>query len=118
MKFAVVIKKLSLIWVVLAAVGCSSPTKDIRQRVSKGMDKDEVLQELGNPSRSKRVRGADRWSYDQYKEDVKTTTHVYFKSGKVTDIIRDDQLVKQLKELSEQKKNYREKQKSKKFRDL
>ena len=112
------ILKLVIIWVILALIGCSSPTKDIREKVAKGMDKDDVLQVLGNPTRSKRVRGADRWSYDQYNNDKKTTTHVYFKSGKVSEVIRDDELVKQLKEMSEQKKTYRKKKKSQQFRDL
>ena len=118
MRFTVAITKLSLILAAFMVVGCSSASKDVRDRVSKGMDKDEVLEELGNPSRSKRVKGADRWSYDQYDGDVKTTTHVYFKSGKVSDVLRDDDLVKQIKELSEQKKTYRKKRKSTKFKDL
>ena len=111
----VTIFKLALVWVALTLVGCSSPSKDIRKRVSKGMDKDAVLEELGNPSRSKRVKGADRWSYDQYAGNDKQVTHVYFKKGKVSFVGRDDELVKELKELSEKKKSTDNKSK---FRDL
>lgn len=109
------ILKLALIGAAMSLVSCSSPSKDIRSRVSKGMDKDAVLEELGNPSRSKRVDGADRWSYDQYTGDEKQVTHVYFKKGRVSFVGRDDELVKELKEMSMQKKNEPQEQE---FREL
>ena len=97
----------------MSLAGCSSPRKDISQKVSKGMDKDAVLQILGNPSRSKHVNGADRWSYDEYINGDKQVTHIYFKKGKVTFVGRDDELIKELKNLEEKKPDN-----SGKFREL
>ena len=89
----------------LTLVSCSSSPTDIRKRVRVGMDKSEVLEILGNPSRSKRVKGADRWDYDMYDEnDRRVVNYVYFKSGRVSYVGRDDEFERDLKKLNSQKK--------------
>lgn len=95
-------------------LGCSTATKPVQERVSKGMDKDQVLDILGNPSRSKRVSGADKWSYDQHINGKKTTVHVYFENATVTYVGSDEDFEKSLKESVLQKND----SKASDFKDL
>jgi outer membrane protein assembly factor BamE (lipoprotein component of BamABCDE complex) len=88
---------------VTTAVGCATQPKAVQETVSPGMDKDQVLNILGNPSRSKRVSGADRWSYDQHIDGKKTTVHVYFKDAKVSFVGSDEEFEKSLKKTAAEK---------------
>lgn len=80
----------------LFTLSCASPQKSNQQRVSVGMDKDQVLQVLGNPSRSKRVSGSDRWSYDEYVDGSKQVLQVYFQNGRVRFVGTDEAFEKSL----------------------
>lgn len=109
----------------LILAGCSGPQKSPKELVRKGMDKAEVLEILGNPSRTGRVRGSDRWSYDTYQNDTREVTYVFFKAGKVTSVgdspggpipESDSKLGKELKQLNKDKKKQRMKNEG--FRDL
>jgi outer membrane protein assembly factor BamE (lipoprotein component of BamABCDE complex) len=70
--------------------GCASRETEIKKIVQPGMDKDQVLKAMGNPSRSKRISGADKWSYDSYVNGQKKTIQVYFQDGKVQFVGADD----------------------------
>lgn len=54
----------SLLWL----SGCQTPLSKSTQSLKIGMEKYEVLEVLGNPHQTRRVRGQDRWSYFFYKE--------------------------------------------------
>lgn len=63
---------------------CASTKTRPYQKVKLGMDKSQVLEIIGNPSRSDHVRGADRWSYDDFSEGDRDVVSVYFSEGKVS----------------------------------
>lgn len=64
--------------------GCSSAEKRPEDQVQLGMDKSAVLEILGNPKRTARVRGADRWTYETPKNEKVDLLDIYFQDGKVS----------------------------------
>lgn len=76
-------------------MGCSSPNrKDQLSRVKSGMTKEQVLGITGNPSRSGRVQGADKWSYDIYDSEKRRVDiiDIYFTDGTVDIVGSEDSL--------------------------
>lgn len=50
-----------------------------------GMDKSDVLEALGNPTRKTRQHGLDRWTYESNPgEAISEVTYIFFDGGKVT----------------------------------
>lgn len=76
------------------AGACSSPQSKTLKEIHVGMDKADVLELAGNPTRIHRHLGQDRWTYEDlsYKSSEPNTstatkpqkTYVYFSDGRVT----------------------------------
>jgi outer membrane protein assembly factor BamE (lipoprotein component of BamABCDE complex) len=72
--------------------GCSTPQSKALKEIQVGMDKADVLEIAGNPSRITRHLGQDRWTYEDFSNSSsvstagsgKKTTFVYFSEGRVT----------------------------------
>lgn len=50
------------------------------------MAKSDVLEVMGNPSKSRRVSGADEWTYEYYKNDVPNSLTLKFQDGRLSQI--------------------------------
>ncbi len=79
------IKYSLLLWSFLLFTACASHPElhDLETKVSGGMDKDEVLDVMGNPQLTKRRQSQDIWQYYFYEGDNRTIKEVHFKDGKV-----------------------------------
>lgn len=64
--------------------GCSTNPVDDWAQVKPGMDKHEVLEIMGNPTRTQRLRGNDRWTYVFYDQNSKKSKVVEFSDGAAT----------------------------------
>ncbi len=55
------------------------------QTLKEGMEKDQVLEAVGNPTRTQRWQGKDRWIYQFYvdKERAPDVKEIHFAEGKV-----------------------------------
>jgi outer membrane protein assembly factor BamE (lipoprotein component of BamABCDE complex) len=71
---------------IFTLIGCSSTRVRTLSKIKTGMSKPSVLDIAGNPSRSSRVEGADRWSYDYWSGDERKTLNVHFVDGAVTQV--------------------------------
>lgn len=69
---------LATIWTIAACQ--SSPLKDFAE-VKPGMEKDDVLAVMGNPSRTQRFHGKDRWTYIFYDQRIRFEKEVQFFEG-------------------------------------
>ena len=71
---------------VASLVGCSTPQSQSLRRIEVGMTKEQVLNLAGNPQRSGREHGQDRWVYINREGGPhdNESTLVYFSEGKVT----------------------------------
>lgn len=87
-----------LIGVCIIIVGCSTTRKDQLSEVKRGMSKSEVLALAGNPSRTDRLAGADRWRYDIRDKNKRRleTVDVYFNKGSVQYVGSEEAFQKQL----------------------
>ncbi|MFN7262516.1 MAG: outer membrane protein assembly factor BamE [Pseudobdellovibrionaceae bacterium] len=66
----------------LFTVGCQmSPSKQFN-KVTVGMEKDQVLEIMGSPQQTLRRSGADRWTYVFYNQETKESRQVHFSEGK------------------------------------
>jgi outer membrane protein assembly factor BamE (lipoprotein component of BamABCDE complex) len=63
--------------------GCASPGPHNLRKVDVGMEKAEVLEQIGNPVRTGRHQGQDRWTY---LTPDNSETFIYFSEGKVTHV--------------------------------
>lgn len=57
-----------------------SPLKDF-QKITPGMEKNDVLGLMGNPSRTQRFHGKDRWTYIFYDEQIRFEKEIQFFEG-------------------------------------
>lgn len=70
----------------LAAAGClltacqTSALKDF-EKIKPGMEKQDVLEVMGNPSRTQRFHGKDRWTYIFYDSRIRFEKEVQFFEG-------------------------------------
>ncbi len=62
--------------------GCANSPVERYQKLALGMDKGDVLDEMGNPRRSQRVRGLDQWVYLVDGQE----RLVLFESGRVVEL--------------------------------
>lgn len=58
----------------------SSAVKDF-QKLKPGMEKDDVLAYMGNPSRTQRFHGKDRWTYIFYDQSIRFEKEIQFFEG-------------------------------------
>ncbi len=78
-------------------VGCATTKSRPFQEVKLGMDKSQVLEIIGNPSRSSRIKGSDRWSYDDFSQGDREVVNIYFTEGKVSFLGTDAEYEARLK---------------------
>lgn len=71
-------------FLLVGTLGCSSQPKNPEQKITMGMSKADVLEKLGNPNKTARVHGADRWTYETEKNGVTEKTEIFFNDGKVS----------------------------------
>lgn len=75
-----------LLSVILAASVCvltacqGSAVRDF-QKLKPGMEKDDVLSYMGNPSRTQRFHGKDRWTYIFYDQSIRFEKEIQFFEG-------------------------------------
>lgn len=62
-------------------IGCQTPAKVDFAKVSAGMEKQDVLEIMGNPARTERFHGKDRWTYIFYDERTRMEKEVHFLEG-------------------------------------
>ena len=79
-------KNILLAALMFFAASCASTEHQSLRKIKVGMSKDAVLDIAGNPSRSSRISGADRWSYDYWSGDKRSTMNVHFVEGSVSSI--------------------------------
>ncbi|MCM2282574.1 MAG: hypothetical protein NDI61_12090 [Bdellovibrionaceae bacterium] len=66
-------------------VGCQTPKHVEFTRIKEGMVKGDVVEAAGNPSRTQRWQGKDRWIYELYPDGVHADIReVHFTEGRVT----------------------------------
>jgi len=64
--------------------GCSTSQIKALLHGEVGMTKGEVLDIVGDPARSGRLYGQDRWAYVNHDGSADETTYVFFSEGRVT----------------------------------
>ncbi len=81
---------MTLLTMSLAAVlvaGCASTGADHFPELQQGMDKDQVLQKIGNPYRTDKNAVSEKWGYRYFTGDdknVEAYKYVQFVNGRVT----------------------------------
>ena len=60
---------------------CTTPFKERLARIDLGMDKTDVIDELGSPQRSFRSEEQDIWIYRSFSEDAIELREIGFKDG-------------------------------------
>ncbi len=67
------------------SAGCQTPRHKEFALIQEGMLKDDVVEAAGNPTRTRRWRGKDRWIYVYHPGgDAQDVKEVHFTDGKVT----------------------------------
>lgn len=64
--------------------GCAHSPKDNFARLQMGMGKADVIEIMGNPTRTSRKHGSDRWTYEYEVDGKMVSNDVFFQAGKVT----------------------------------
>ncbi|WP_413289722.1 outer membrane protein assembly factor BamE [Bdellovibrio sp. HCB337] len=62
-------------------LGCQTNMLKAYQKVTPGMEKDDVLEVMGSPQRTQRFHGKDRWTYVFYEDRVRYEKEVQFFEG-------------------------------------
>lgn len=65
----------------LLTTGCQTSMLKQFNEVKPGMEKDDVLDLMGSPSRSERFHGKDRWTYVFYDQHLRFEKEVHFFEG-------------------------------------
>lgn len=73
-------------------LSCASPSHRAVERINIGMEKSDVLDILGSPTRTERARNGDRWTYESYTKENKYSFNVYFHDGRVSHITSPEKL--------------------------
>lgn len=69
----------------LTLAGCQSDLQLQFKKVRKGQEKDQVIELLGSPDRTQRIRGVDRWSYLYANDQGRIVeSQVHFVDGRTT----------------------------------
>ena len=72
---------LSLLLSALFVIGCQSSMVRQFSSVKPGMEKDDVLEIMGSPTRTQRFHGKDRWTYIFYDERIRFEKEIQFFEG-------------------------------------
>lgn len=75
--------KRSILAIALTSVGllfsgCQTNMLKAYQKITPGMEKDDVLEIMGNPQRTQRFHGKDRWTYVFYQDRLRYEKEVQF----------------------------------------
>lgn len=62
----------------LLTTGCQTNMLNQFNAVKPGMEKDDVLDIMGSPSRAQRFHGKDRWTYIFYSDRIRFEKEVHF----------------------------------------
>lgn len=62
--------------------GCQTNELKAYEKLKVGMDKDEVLGIMGNPTKTQRWQGKDRWTYRFYHDGAPHLREVHFENSK------------------------------------
>ena len=74
-----------LVMIAFALIGCQSPSHTYFEGVRVGMDKSDVLEAAGSPTRTRRSHGLDKWEYEyRYHPEGPQVREVQFENGKAT----------------------------------
>ena len=74
--------RILLLAILLAtASACQTNETKAYNKLKPGMDKDDVLDTMGDPRRTHRSHGQDRWQYVYYENSQKVTKEVKFEEG-------------------------------------
>lgn len=65
----------------LLTTACQTSALNDFQKVKPGMEKQDVLELMGNPSRTERFHGKDRWTYVFYDSRIRFQKEVQFFEG-------------------------------------
>ncbi len=79
----------SLIWVMGLLIifsGCATPIYEGLAKVTTGMDKTQVIDQVGTPKRTQRLHDSDVWTYVYYIGDRHFERDVKFESGHVVQV--------------------------------
>ncbi len=76
----------NLLMLILISVltACVSTPFQLSEKIKPGQEKADVLETLGNPNRTRRVKMQDQWEYVFYKKDEMRIFIVYLEDSKVT----------------------------------
>ena len=64
-------------------IGCASNFANDLKKIKVGDDKSRVLDILGNPRRTSRIKDRDRWTYTYQEAGQEKAEHIDFHNGKV-----------------------------------
>lgn len=74
--------RFALLWLAFIFVlGCQTPAHLDWAKVHAGLDKDQVLELMGNPVRTERIKGKDRWTFVFYENQIRREKEVHFLEG-------------------------------------
>lgn len=62
---------------------CATSPFKVAEKIKPGMEKPDVLEALGNPNRTRRVKMQDQWEYVFYKQNDMRVFIVYLENNKV-----------------------------------
>jgi outer membrane protein assembly factor BamE len=62
-------------------MGCQTNMLKEYQKISPGMEKDDVLEVMGSPQRTQRFHGKDRWTYIFYDSRIRYEKEIQFFEG-------------------------------------
>lgn len=67
----------------VALTACQTSMLKSFEKVHPGMDKHQVLENLGSPNTSSRIHGKDRWIYRFYEDGIRFDKEIHFLEGVV-----------------------------------
>jgi outer membrane protein assembly factor BamE len=107
--------KLFLTTVLLVGLNVACATNPIDQfgKIKEGMDKDQVLEVLGNPQRTEKSAVTEKWAYRLFdkNQNSETLKYVKFMNGKVSSFGEDNEEVQRLNEFKSGEERKAEKKK-------
>lgn len=72
---------LSLAVAALFSTACQTNMLKEYEKLHPGMEKDDVLDKMGNPQRTQRFHGKDRWTYVFYQDRIRYEKEIQFFEG-------------------------------------
>lgn len=79
-------KKVILPSLIIFFLGCASHQKQALSKIQVGMDKADVLEKIGSPTRKARIFGQDRWTYEL--DSVSRNNYIRFLSRRKSYLYR------------------------------